>query len=226
MSSDSEIPQQCEHLQDELSELALGTLYGRSRAEVLAHVESCSRCAATLERLSVVADSLLQLAPEIEPPLGFELRLAERLHASAIAHRPGRFRRIGTLSAAAVIMVVLGFGLGTWATPSDVNRPAQSVTSHLTSAHLTAHGRVLGEVMVSAGTPAWMLMTISESPWSGRVLCEVTLAGGKVESIGAFTLSGGYGAWGAPLTAPASEVRSARLVAPNGTVLATAQLSV
>jgi hypothetical protein len=226
MSANIEDPRRCELMQDELSELALGTLYGRSRAEVLDHVRSCSRCSATLERLSIVADSLLQLAPEIEPPLGFELRLAARIQTSPIAQRPRRLRRAIAFSAAAVTMIVLGFGLGTLATPREVNRPAQSVASGLTSAKLTAHGSVVGQVRISAGNPAWMLMTINEGPWSGRVTCQVTLAGGQVESIGAFTLSSGYGAWGAPLHAPAGQVRSARLIAGNGAVLATAQLSV
>jgi anti-sigma factor RsiW len=225
MSENIEDPRRCELMQNELAELALGTLYGRSRSEVLDHVESCSRCAATLERLAVVADSLLQLAPEIEPPLGFELRLAERFRASGTVPRPRQFRRAGALCAAAVVMVVLGFGLGTLATPRGVNNQGQSTTVNLTSAHLTSHGHVFGEVTISASSPAWMFMTVNEGAWSGRVICQVTLAGGHVASIGAFTLSGGYGAWGAPLTSPVSTVRSARLIASNGTVLATAQLS-
>jgi hypothetical protein len=224
VSAGSADPRQCELIQDELSELALGVLYGRSRAEVLNHVGSCSRCAATLERLSMVADSLLQFGSEVEPPLGFELRLAERLGTPSVGQR-SRFRRIARVSAAAVIMVVLGFGLATFATPTGVERAAPSQTSDLASAHLTSHGKVLGEFVVSAGNPAWMLMTVNESHWSGRVTCEVTLAGGQVESIGAFTLSDGYGAWGAPLTAPASKVRSARLIEHNGVVLATARLN-
>jgi hypothetical protein len=43
MSGYVEDPRQCDAIQDELAELALGTLFGRSRSEVLDHVESCSR---------------------------------------------------------------------------------------------------------------------------------------------------------------------------------------
>ncbi|MCU1493504.1 MAG: hypothetical protein JWO62_1268 [Acidimicrobiaceae bacterium] len=212
----------CESIRDELAELALGVLSGRSRSEVLRHVESCARCAAELEQLSIVADTLVQLAPEIEPPLGFELRIAERLQEAATAHRPRRRRRASVLAVAAVVMVVFGFGLGTL-TPSHNRQPA---LANLTSADLNSHGHVLGEVMVSAGSPAWMFMTIESGAWSGKVTCEVTLAGGKIETIGVFKLSGGYGAWGVPLTSPAAQVRSARLIAPDGTVLASAQISV
>lgn len=79
--------------------------------------------------------------------------------------------------------------------------------------------------MISAGKPAWMFMTIDAGAWSGKVTCQLTLAGGKIERIGVFKLSAGYGAWGAPLTSPAGRVRSAQLVTSNGTVLASAQLS-
>jgi hypothetical protein len=70
-----------------------------------------------------------------------------------------------------------------------------------------------------------MFMTINKGPWLGRVTCEITLAGGGVETVGTFNLSNGYGAWGAPLTSPAALVRSARLLARDGTVVATARLS-
>ncbi len=225
MSGYVEDPRQCEAIQDELAELALGTLFGRSRSEVLDHVESCSRCAATLEQLSVVADQLVQLAPEIEPPLGFEIRLAEKLRSAAPVRQPSRLRRASLLSAAAAVIVALGIGIGTLANPGGGTKPLDRSTVNLTAAKLTSHGHVLGEVMISAGSPSWMFMTINEGGSSGTVTCEVTLAGGKVETIGEFELSGGYGAWGAPLTSAAGQVRSARLIAPNGAILASAQLS-
>ena len=69
----------CEEYEDELAELALGVLTGRERAQVLSHVESCPRCAEELEVLSRTADTVLQAAPDMEPPLGFEVRLFERM---------------------------------------------------------------------------------------------------------------------------------------------------
>jgi hypothetical protein len=224
MSGDIRESQTCEAIQDELAELALGTLFGRRRSEVLQHVESCMHCAATLEQFSTVADGLLLLAPEIEPPLGFESRLAERLELPTTGPRPGRVLHASVLCAAAVILVALGFVLGARISPSG-DHPGQSATADLKRATLTSHGRVLGEVVIARGSPAWMFMTINADPWSGTVKCQVTLAGGKVETIGVFTLSGGYGAWGAPLTSPAGDVRSARLIAVNGSIVATAQVS-
>jgi hypothetical protein len=214
----------CEVLRDELAELALGTLSGRSRSEALEHVASCPSCAAELERLSIVADQLLQLAPEMEPPLGFELRLAEKLQGAAMARRPKRFRRASVLAAAAAILVVLGGGLGALVSSQGNTNQSQLATANLVTANLTSHGSVLGKVVVSAGKPAWMFVTISGAKWSGDITCDVTLAGGKNEKIGVFKISGSYGAWDAPLKSPANEVRSARLIAKNGTVLASARL--
>jgi hypothetical protein len=90
---------------------------------VLEHVESCERCSAELERLSLVADALLGLAPEVEPPVGFELRLAERLQSSAgprHGHAPNH-RRAGLLAIAAVVLAILGFGLGAFIGPPSMN---------------------------------------------------------------------------------------------------------
>lgn len=214
---------QCEAVRDDLAELALGILSGRRRSEVLTHVEACSRCSAELGRLSIVADNLVQLAPEVEPPLGFELRLAERLRAVGATRRPRRLRRVGVLAVGVVAMITLGLGVGHLATPRvTAHYPVGSVD--LNSAELTSHGRMLGEAFVSTGSPEWVFMTISVGDWSGIVKCEVTLAGGKVETVGVIKIWKGKAAWGAQLASSASKVRVARLVALDGAVLASAKL--
>jgi hypothetical protein len=106
-----------------------------------------------------------------------------------------------------------------------MNVRSPSAAANLTSANLSSHAQVLGEVTVSSGTPAWMFMTVDAGAWSSKVTCEVTLVGGKVVTIGVFKLSNGYGAWGAPLPAAAHDVSSARLVSPDGSILASAQLT-
>src|SRR6516165_824986 len=114
----------CKEHQEELSELALGVLTGRERARVLAHVESCPRCAEELEQLSRTADAVVQVAPEAEPPLGFEVRLFERMGVADVHHRH-RFRSprwaAGALSAAAAVAALavgLSFSLSASAPPA------------------------------------------------------------------------------------------------------------
>ena len=218
-------PTHCEPFQEDLTEFALGILSGRRRSEVLIHVESCPQCSFELEQLSLVADTVVQLTPEVEPPLGFESRLAQRLHAGVAARRPDHYRRTGLFAMAAAIFLVLGVGIGALASGGS-SHPGPSAQDHLTSASLTARGHVVGEVFVSAGKPSWMFMTIDDGAWFGAVTCELILAGGRVEKIGQFTLTGGYGAWGAPFSSAAGQVRDARLIAADGTILATAHLPV
>ncbi|HEV3188110.1 MAG TPA: zf-HC2 domain-containing protein [Acidimicrobiales bacterium] len=220
MSDHIEGPTSCEEFQEDLTAIALGTLSGRRRSEVLRHVENCPQCAAELEQLSMVADAVLQLAPEEDPPVGFELRLARRLQADAAPRQTNRFRRVSYLAAAALI-VVIGFGVGALVESGNTNTTGSS-TANLASATLRSHGQNVGEVFVSGGKPSWMFMTIDSRSWSGLVTCELILANGKVETIGQFGLSSGYGSWGAPLTSPAGEVRSARLTTASGVVLASA----
>jgi hypothetical protein len=214
---------ECEAFKEDLATAALGIASGRRREEVLEHVELCSSCAAELEQLSFVADTMLEFAPEIEPPLGFESRLARRLRADAQSRRPIYRRRSAVLALAAAV-VVLGIGWGIAASNHNGVAPAQSSTSRPIEASLSSHGRVVGDIILSAGTTPWMIMTIDNGWWSGSATCEAVLAGGKVETIGTFSLTGGYGTWGAPLTSPVGQVRGARLIASNGVVLASASL--
>src|SRR5271157_5028266 len=106
---------ECRRCADALPELALGVLTGRERAQALSHVESCPRCADELEQLSRVADAVVLVAPEAEPPLGFEVRLFEKMGLSdeLARHRTRRHRlrhprwAAGALGVAAAVAVAL-----------------------------------------------------------------------------------------------------------------------
>ena len=85
-------PQQCDEYAENLAELALGILTGRARAATLAHVDSCAHCAEELEQLSRAADAVVSVAPELEPPVGFEVRLFNRMgladDPAPVTHHP------------------------------------------------------------------------------------------------------------------------------------------
>ncbi len=63
-----------------LAGLALG-LRGPREAELVGHIAICVTCAAHLEDLVAVADTLSLLAPEADPPFGFEGRVLEGARA-------------------------------------------------------------------------------------------------------------------------------------------------
>jgi len=226
MSGDFELPPQCAAIADDLTELALGTLSGPRRSEVLEHVGSCQRCRTELDQLAMVVESVQQLAPRVQPPLGFESRVVEKMQAIATP-RPRRRRRVTVLSAVAAAVALLAFGLGTLIAPEAGDRQ-ESARSEVVRADFMAGAEVMGDLFVSNGSPGWVVVTIHDENQHlrGTVTCNVMLAGGQVETVGVFQVTGEYGAWSAPLPMAAGEVRSAQLIASNGTVVASAQLDV
>jgi hypothetical protein len=223
MNDDTE--RSCDGSRDDLAEFSLGILSGRERSTVLAHLEGCELCTAEVERLSALTDIVLNFAPQAEPPIGFESRLAQRFQTSGVAVRPRRLRQASAVSVAAALAILLGVGIGSITAGQGGDSQGTSATASITSAPLSSNGQALGEVFVSAGKPAWLFMSVDTRSISGTVWCQVTLAGGRVETIGTFRISGGYGAWGAALPSSGGPVRSARVISGSGAVLASANLT-
>jgi hypothetical protein len=76
----------CDELRAMAAEVALGILSGAERADALAHMEHCVSCRVLVEGLAQTGDSLLLLAPQAEPPMGFESRVAARVAQDAHPH--------------------------------------------------------------------------------------------------------------------------------------------
>jgi anti-sigma-K factor RskA len=217
----------CDEYQNELPELALGVLTGRDRARALAHVDSCARCAEELEQLSRAADAVVQAATEAEPPMGFEVRLFERMGVTDVRRRsrlrPPRWA-VGALSAAAAVIALavgLSLGLSSSTPPSPSAAPSND---GVVTANLVEHGTVVGRVAIHGGEHPWMWMMLIDSNAQGTVDCTVVTSDGVSHQVGTFEAKKGYGAWVAPLAVNPKEIRSAEVVAPSGTVIATAAL--
>ncbi|MGO8861773.1 MAG: anti-sigma factor family protein [Acidimicrobiales bacterium] len=230
----------CDRYEDGLAELALGVLTGRERAATLAHVDSCAHCAEELEQLSRAADAVVHVAPEEEPPVGFEVTLfgrmglAESGPGASTPRRRSRARwaaapRWALAAAAAAVALIAGLSIG-WATGSSVSHPTQAVSGphpsgrEVATAELTEGGRSVGRVLTYGGSTPWMVVTLADSSIDGKVSCEVVTADGEVHKVGAFTAWEGYGAWGAPLPVAPRDVHKAEVVSSDGTVIATATL--
>ncbi len=228
--SDEVMERGCEAYLNELAELALGVLTGRDRARVLSHVESCQRCADELELLSRVADTVVQAAPEMDPPLGFEVRLFERMGVTDVKSRRRRFRTSRWVPAAvgvAAAALALGLGLSLTSSAPTPTLSAHGGTwraHHVETAALVAKGETVGQVKIFGGDKPWMSMMLADSAASGKVNCMVLTKDGVTRHVGTFVADDGYGAWVAPLPVPPGNVRSAQVVSPSGTVIATATL--
>jgi hypothetical protein len=232
----------CDEHADNLAELALGILTGRERAATLAHVDACSRCAEELEQLAHAADAVVRVAPELEPTMGFEVRLFSRMgltDAAPDAPPAAPVRRVGVplrwvrntprwalAGAAAVIALALGLSIG-WTTgsPSGQRHGEGPVGAEVSTAVLTANGSTVGSVNTYGGSKPWMIVTLADSWSDGKVTCKIVTDNGVTHNVGSFTAKDGYGAWGAPLRVAPQDVKKAEVVSANGKVIATAALS-
>ena len=145
-------------------------LTGRDRVRVLAHVESCPRCAEELEQLSRAADAVVQVAPEVEPPMGFEVRLFERMGVADVRRRrrvrPSRWTVGALAAAAAVAALAVGLSLGLSSSPS----PTQS-------AHAGARRRDGQPGRARLGGRAAWRPTAAPHPWMSMMLVDSGAAG-------------------------------------------------
>jgi hypothetical protein len=62
----------CAEVRELIPELAMGVAPGDERAFALAHIATCAECRQLLEETTETVDELLLLAPEQEPPTGFD----------------------------------------------------------------------------------------------------------------------------------------------------------
>ncbi|MFG2498858.1 hypothetical protein ACGFSB_11705 [Streptomyces sp. NPDC048441] len=218
----------CVWLRSIAEELALGILPGQERAEAIAHLDRCSTCREHVERLTLVGDGLLSLLPGSEPPAGFETRVTDRLGLK----RPTRRRPRAGVAVAAAAAVALGFGFGGWAVgtavegapapPSRSSEPAGSEHGLLeASLQAPGHHRPVGRIFAYTGSPGWVYMSVDLGR-GGPVSCRLDRTDGTSVRIGEFSLDAGRGYWGAPMHVDPDTVSGARLLAADGSVLATA----
>jgi Putative zinc-finger len=152
----------CDDLRALAPELALGIASGDERARALEHLASCPACRHLLDELSRIADELLLLSPNEEPPAGFETRVLGELP------RPTRRRRWlrPLVPAVAAVAAALVAATGVWLSSQDDRDLASRYRETLAEANgkylaaeaLTAPGgQRVGTVFGYEGEPSWVL---------------------------------------------------------------------
>ena len=188
---------ECESIDELLSELALGILVGRERAEALAHVETCMRCTTELERLSSAADALLGAAPALDPPLGFEVRVFDRIGLTAARHLRTRRRRVA-IAAGALVALLGAFGLGTMVS-THPTAPKVASAPDVETAQLVGSGKAIGVALTYSGNPGWLLMSVVDLRGDNAVACSIITKSGKSVPMGQFPLTNGAATWSVAL---------------------------
>lgn len=205
-------PTACERFDANAEDLALGHTTEPLRAELLAHAATCASCRALLDGLVSVTDRLLLLAPEVEPPAGFEGRVMDRLAADTPT-APRQHRR-WMLAAAAVILVAGAFVAG-WAITDEQPVDAAIVDST---------GDEVGTVSLVADPVPHVLITVAAPrPGPGVRVCELQDGDGTWREVGSWEAADIYsGVWAAGIPDALLDATAMRITS-DGDVVATAR---
>jgi Putative zinc-finger len=173
----------CAEVRELIPELAMGAAPGDERAMALNHLATCADCRQVLEDTSATVDELLLLAPEHEPPPGFDARVLEAVSVE----RPRRWRVSKVLLAAA---------------NGDYFRAAPLEG---------AQGDITGHVFAYEGSPSWVFITVEDAP-SGVHRVRYVTDDGLTHWLGVCTVRHGHGSWGTSIDVPVYAVDSIELV--------------
>jgi Putative zinc-finger len=218
----------CDESRELLTELALGIADGEERARVLEHVAGCPDCRRELERQTALADQLLTLAPEHEPPIGFELGVLRAIEPPAPKRRsPLRpLAAVGAV-AAAVAITAGGMEIGF----RDDRRLADQYREALAQANGTYFGatrladpagRPGGVVFVYRGSPSWVLVTVAPAHRAAIQGAELVARDGRRLPLESFRLVDG--AWGGAIPLDLAQVAAVHLVDDQGRSALVAEL--
>jgi hypothetical protein len=213
----------CSDTWETLPELALGIADGEQRALALEHLASCANCRRELEELSAIADDLLALAPEREPPPAFEARVLERLTARHAPARPPRLRlrRLGFAgavlagAAAAAIAVTLAY--------APDHRLATQYRAALDGAHgkyfqsarlRSPDGARVGTVFAYEGSPSWLFYVLGGRYSTGLYREQLVTRSGRTVNLQPFRLASA--SWGVAIPVPLRDVALVRLARAEG----------
>lgn len=216
----------CEEVRRLAPEVALGVAGGEERARVLGHLVGCSECRKLVAELSEVADELLLLAPEAEPPPGFESRTLERFSA----RRPRRWRAVAVAALVALVGIASAAGV------FFVTGPDRELASRYRHALDEANGNYFGvlplmeqgnekagNLFVYGGERSWIFVSFDEDISPGRYRAELMTHDGELVELGAFDLSHDDLDWGGEVPGSLRRVHAVRVVAEqtNEVMLAT-----
>src|SRR6185312_1607255 len=188
------------------------------RALVLEHVAGCADCRRELEELSSVADEMIALAPQREPPPGFENRVLERLAVRHPGRRPARRRLRRLAFAAAVPAIAAASAIAMSVSYSSDRRLASQYQAALQGAHgkyfQSAHlntpaGQEAGIVFAYQGSPSWLFYTLGGRYGSGPYKEQIITRSGRTLTLPPFRLING--SWGIATPVPVRDIARVRL---------------
>ena len=204
----------CAKLQEVSAELAVGDLSGSERAEALAHVARCPQCGQLVGELTRVAEGLLLLAPELEPPPGFESRVLAEL-----GQQQRKPRRLGLRSLVAVAAALVLFAVG-GVLVAQVVEDDDGPETVRTALAVSESGRSTCRVVVHGGDPASLVVSLDGPPGSSweYVVMARPVKGAPIP-VGRFALTDGRGQLATTVPLDADDLESVRVFNTEGRLL-------
>lgn len=222
----------CTESSELLAELALGIADGRERSRALEHVAECPDCQHELERQAAVADGLLTLAVDEEPPLGFETRVLRSIFPAPSPTRARRRFVLRWLVPAVAVLAAVALTAGAmWVGTRDERQLADHYRGTLDEAHgeyfgavrlEDAAGRQGGVVFRYHGSPSWVVITVAPNHRGDVSRAELVDANGRRHVLAGFRLADGI--WGGPVPIELEDVAAVELVRLDGRTELSAQL--
>lgn len=219
----------CTEARELAPEVALGIAPAEDRARMLWHVADCAACREVLSELSAIADDLLTLTPEHEPPAGFETQVLAQ-----IGDRPPRRRRWrrAALFAAAIVVAALVSGGAVYRAQAPDRRLADSVRATLATAHgqyfasgplLDTSGQQRGVIFGYQGNTAWIFLTVADPP-AGRYSIEAVTHAGVRHLLAEDVELAATGSWGGIIPVAVHDISVVRVLDAAGQLTFTGQI--
>lgn len=213
-------PEACTALREDAAELALGVLEGPERGAALAHLAACDECRALVRELTDVVDRVVALAPEAEPPPGFETTVVDRIRPV----RPVAPRRRLVLAGAAAVLLAVGTLIGAQLADGGGDEAGLEWASMV-----APDGEEVGEVWRYGDDDATLVVSVpawADVPTGGpRYALRVELAGGETTELGDFVLGDGRSSWGVTTDLDADAITAVSVVDDTGRVWCTGQFA-
>jgi hypothetical protein len=180
----------CAQLREVAPELALGVLGGAERAEALIHVNGCARCQALVNELTEVADTLPMLAPEHEPPPGFEQRV---LSAGRAERRRRTKRWVAAIAVAAAAAAIVSITVVRVVDAGNEIAVVAAAREPVEAQMITPRGDPAGWAYVTNGRS--VAIAVDYGIPSGEYSVAVLPPGGDDVTIGTMTIADYRGSW-------------------------------
>lgn len=183
----------CDVVRQSAPDFALGTLTGRERAEMVAHLDDCQSCQTLVGEYASVADSLLELIPEADPAGDVG---APVLAAMRPARHPRWRHRVAALVAAAIIAVATATGITVAFRGQGDDRSTPRASSVLRSAPMVGSGNVtVGRVVTTNDRPPTLAVSVDYWLPDGSYQVAARDRAGAATPVGSLDVTNGRGTW-------------------------------